>query len=59
MTPTAHLRTKTMTKIDTKTKTDTNTGTDTKTKTECLKDPAYAIFLRSRGFKDIISNITF
>ena len=27
--------------------------TKTKTKTECSKDPTYAMFLKSRGFKDI------
>ena len=41
MTPTVHLKTK------------TKTNTKTKTKTECLKGPAYAIFLESRGLKDI------
>ena len=31
----------------------TKTNTHTKTKTKCSKDPTYAIFLKSRGFKDI------
>ena len=35
------------------TMTKTNTHTKTKTKTKCSKDPTYAIFLKSRGFKDI------
>ena len=29
----------------------------TKTKTDCLKDPTYATFLESRGFKDIKNHI--
>ena len=32
---------------------DKYTKTKTKTKKECLKDPTYAIFSESRGFKDI------
>ena len=35
------------------TKTQTQTKTKTKTKTKFLKDPTCAIFLKSRGFKDI------
>ena len=35
------------------TMTKTNTHTKTMTKTKCSKDPTYAIFLKSRGFKDI------
>ena len=31
----------------------TKTKTNTKTKTKCIEDPTYAIFLKSRGFKDI------
>ena len=34
-------------------KTNTNTKTKTKTKTKCSKDPTYAMFSESRGFKDI------
>ena len=45
--------TKTQTKANTKTKTKTNTKTKKKTKTKFLKDPTCAIFLKSRGFKDI------
>ena len=29
------------------------TKTKTKTKTKCIEDPTYAIFLKSREFKDI------
>ena len=29
-----------------------DTKTKTKTNTMCFKDPMYAIFLKSRGFKD-------
>ena len=45
----------TMTMIITITKTKTKTGTKTKTKkkTKCSKDPTYAMFLKSSGFKDI------
>ena len=32
--------------------------TKTKTKTKCLKDPTYAIFLKSIGFKDINYDIS-
>ena len=35
------------------TKTHTKTKTKTMTKTKCLKDPSYAIFSKSREFKDI------
>ena len=38
---------------NTKTKTKTNTETKTKTKTKCKEDPTYAIFLKTREFKDI------
>ena len=37
----------------TMTKTNTHRKTYTKTKTKCSKDPTYAIFLKSRWFKDI------
>ena len=43
----------TMTKTHTKTNTNTKTKTRTMTKTKCLKDPSYAIFSKSREFKDI------
>ena len=33
--------------------TNTKTNTNTKTKTKCIDDPTYAIFLKSREFKDI------
>ena len=36
----------------TMTKTHTKTKTMAKTKTKCLKDPSYAIFSKSREFKD-------
>ena len=39
--------------VMTNTKTKTNTNTNTKTKTKCIEDPTYAIFLKSREFKDI------
>ena len=42
-----------MTRTMTKTHTKTNTKTKTKTNTKCLKDPSNAIFLKSKGFKDI------
>ena len=42
-----------MTKTMTKTHTKTNTKTKANTNTKCLKDPAHAIFLKSREFKDI------
>ena len=32
---------------------DKDTQTQTNTNTECFQDPMYAIFLKSRGFKDI------
>ena len=32
--------------------------TKTKTKTKCMEDPTYAIFLKSRGFKDTDAEIT-
>ena len=32
--------------------TKTKTKTQKKTNTKCFKDPMYAIFLKSRGFKD-------
>ena len=41
------------TKTKTKTKTETKTKINTKTKTKNEKDPIYAIFLKSRGCKDI------
>ena len=31
----------------------TNTKTKTKTKTKCIEDPTYAVFSKSREFKDI------
>ena len=42
-----------MTMTMTKTPTKTNTKTKTMTKTLCLKDISYAIFSKSREFKDI------
>ena len=33
--------------------TKTKTKTNTKTKTKCIEDPTYAIFSKSRQFKDI------
>ena len=47
------LQKKTKTKTKTKTETKTETKTNTKTKTKNEKDPTYAIFLESRGCKDI------
>ena len=47
MTPTVNF------KIGSKTKTNTKTKTKTKIKSKFLKDPTYAIFLKSLGFKDI------
>ena len=32
---------------------DKDTETQKQTKTKCFQDPMYAIFLKSRGFKDI------
>ena len=40
-------------KTKTETKTKTKKKTKTKTKTMCKEDPTYAIFLKSREFKDI------
>ena len=40
-------------KTNTKTKTHTKTNTKTMTMTKCLTDPPYAIFSKSRKFKDI------
>ena len=42
-----------ITTTKTHTKTNTKTKTKTMTKTKCLKDPSYAIFSKSREFKDI------
>ena len=39
--------------VNFKTKTKKNTKTKTKTKAKFLKDPTYAIFLKSWGFKDV------
>ena len=44
--------------VMTKTKTKTNTITKTKTKTQCIEDPFYAIFLKSRELKDTDAEIT-
>ena len=32
---------------------DKDTHTQTKTNTKCFQDPMYAIFIKSRGFKDL------
>ena len=32
---------------------DKDTHTQTKTNTKCFRDPMYAIFIKSRGFKDL------
>ena len=45
-----------MTMTMTKTHTKTNTKTKTMTMTKCLKDPSYAIFSKSKTFKDIRYN---
>ena len=45
--------TMTMTKTHTRTNTKTKTKTKTMTKTKCPKDPSYAIFSKSKKFKDI------
>jgi len=39
--------------VITKTNTKTKTKTETKTKTKCIEDTTYAIFSKSREFKDI------
>ena len=36
----------------------TNTNTKTKTNTKCIEDPTYAIFSKSREFKDTDAEIT-
>ena len=38
--------------------TKTKTKTNTKTKTKCIEDPTYAIFSKSREFKDTDAEIT-
>ena len=45
--------TETNTYKKTHTKTKTHTHTQTKTNTKCFQDPMYAIFFKSRGFKDL------
>ena len=47
------ITTHTNTKTKTRTNAKTRTKTKTKTKTKCFKGPRYAIFFKSRGFKDI------
>ena len=51
----AHLKSRT--KAQTKTQTETKMRTKTLTKTKCSKGLTYAIFFKSRWFKDMTSNM--